>query len=567
MKKPLCILIYLILLSFSSYAQVEFIEHQFGGEISTPWGLCVADFDNDGDYDVAVAGYGGYVYVYEQAEEGTFTAHLIGDNSTCDVTIYNGDIDGDGDQDIVGTTVCTSILVWWENEGEFEFTEHVIGENVPQLLQISLVDIDLDGDLDIITPLHNYEPYIHEIRIWFNDGEGQFFYEIIAEEVNAWGIEAADLNQDGNIDILYTDYFAENIFWLEQTEDFEFVHHEIEANLNHAFDMVVDDLDHDGDLDIAAAGYSSSPIKWYENDGNQLFTEHLLNLDNSYTHLTLADINLDGRLDIIASSSGGGVNLILFLNTPEGVFEEHIIDANNGELPHESLDFDFDGDVDIVQGKTYLISWWENQATPDFPIPFDLVEPHDESMLNEMPVTLQWTSAHHPIVIDSITYQVQLSRYEDFHAIHYYDAGIDTLFLLDNLLSDTEYWWRIRAINQRTLLSRYSNQEWSFITPFFNAVDPGLSGGILPHNFQLTTFPNPFNATLNLTVGLPSSSQLEIEIFNLYGQMVSQVIDGHYGEGLHDFTFDMTGHPSGIYFIQATISGDMNEIRKVVLLK
>jgi Secretion system C-terminal sorting domain len=80
-------------------------------------------------------------------------------------------------------------------------------------------------------------------------------------------------------------------------------------------------------------------------------------------------------------------------------------------------------------------------------------------------------------------------------------------------------------------------------------------------------YPNPFNPTTTITLELPASSDLRISVFNLVGQEVAVLTDGQFAQGQQQFTFDATGLSTGIYFVQATVPGKMNEMRKVVYLK
>ncbi|MFC2170447.1 FG-GAP-like repeat-containing protein [Calditrichota bacterium] len=90
----------------------------------------------------------------------------------------------------------------------------------------------------------------------------------------------------------------------------------------------------------------------------------------------------------------------------------------------------------------------------------------------------------------------------------------------------------------------------------------------IPETWSLeAVYPNPFNLTLNVVLGLPEQSLLKVTITNLLGEETGVLTDGLYKPGYHSFTFDATSHASGIYFIHAIVPGRLDEVRKIVLMK
>ncbi|MDP8205671.1 MAG: T9SS type A sorting domain-containing protein [Candidatus Electryonea clarkiae] len=79
--------------------------------------------------------------------------------------------------------------------------------------------------------------------------------------------------------------------------------------------------------------------------------------------------------------------------------------------------------------------------------------------------------------------------------------------------------------------------------------------------------PNPFNSTTTITVGVPTQSELNLNIFNITGQQITTLANERYAPGYHQFTFNADELPSGIYFIHASVPGKMSEVRKVVLIR
>jgi hypothetical protein len=78
--------------------------------------------------------------------------------------------------------------------------------------------------------------------------------------------------------------------------------------------------------------------------------------------------------------------------------------------------------------------------------------------------------------------------------------------------------------------------------------------------------PNPFNPTTEIRFTLPSSMNVRLDVYNIVGQRVSTLVDGHFDAGDHYVTWDASGRASGIYFYRLTTS-DFTVTRKMLLLK
>ncbi|MBD3233194.1 MAG: T9SS type A sorting domain-containing protein [candidate division Zixibacteria bacterium] len=101
--------------------------------------------------------------------------------------------------------------------------------------------------------------------------------------------------------------------------------------------------------------------------------------------------------------------------------------------------------------------------------------------------------------------------------------------------------------------------EWS-IEGEFLGID-------IPTEFRiLGAFPNPFNATTTISFELPYASDVSLEIFNVLGQKVETLANGHREAGQHTITWDAANQASGVYFYKLQM-GDRIFTRKVSLLK
>jgi len=90
----------------------------------------------------------------------------------------------------------------------------------------------------------------------------------------------------------------------------------------------------------------------------------------------------------------------------------------------------------------------------------------------------------------------------------------------------------------------------------------------LPASFSIDrVYPNPFNPTLTVSVTLPGTKDLTVSMYNVLGEKVGELIHGRVASGTHNLTFDGSALASGIYFVHASVPGEMTVVRKTVLLK
>ncbi|MCB2212341.1 alkaline phosphatase family protein [bacterium] len=89
----------------------------------------------------------------------------------------------------------------------------------------------------------------------------------------------------------------------------------------------------------------------------------------------------------------------------------------------------------------------------------------------------------------------------------------------------------------------------------------------LPDQSSLVNvYPNPFNASTRISVTLKQPGHLRLDVFNLNGELITTISDGSVSAGDQAFTFSAVELTSGLYFVRATVPGQLNEVRKVMLI-
>jgi len=89
----------------------------------------------------------------------------------------------------------------------------------------------------------------------------------------------------------------------------------------------------------------------------------------------------------------------------------------------------------------------------------------------------------------------------------------------------------------------------------------------IPDSYSLdANYPNPFNPTTNITFGLPESSQVRLEIYNLLGQRVAVLVNERRSAGRYTVQFDASRYSSGVYIYHLK-AGSFSQTRKMLLMK
>ena len=94
-----------------------------------------------------------------------------------------------------------------------------------------------------------------------------------------------------------------------------------------------------------------------------------------------------------------------------------------------------------------------------------------------------------------------------------------------------------------------------------------LSNNSIPGIFSLSMpYPNPFNPSIKLDFSLPVTQVVEINIYNLNGEYVENIMNGLQTIGHYSVSWNAGSYPTGIYFIQF-ISEEVTKTMKVMLIK
>ncbi|MGB5890800.1 MAG: FG-GAP-like repeat-containing protein [Thermoanaerobaculia bacterium] len=338
----------------------------------------LGDIDGDGLLDaLAASSAGGGMFWYEYP---AWTEHAIRASGSWTTDMQVGDVDNDGDLDVVIPN--GSGLQWYENPrpgGDprtTPWTEHLIGASGANNHDVELGDVDGNGSLDVVTRNKT--------------GSGTYFWK--QESPTSWtritistgageGTALGDVDGDDDLDV------AHNGYWVEQIDATTWSEHTIDGGWPDDAGVLVADIDGNGDNDVVLApSESSGRFSWFEADDpvNGPWTEHTIDSTVSYLHtFEAADMDRDGDLDLVTAEmhqSSDPDEVSVYLNEGAGLVWNQLIVATSGSHNVRVGDIGDDADIDIFGANwndsapnSAIIEMWENQSGP---LPLDFWERH-----------------------------------------------------------------------------------------------------------------------------------------------------------------------------------------------
>ncbi|MCK7591694.1 T9SS type A sorting domain-containing protein [Subsaxibacter sp. CAU 1640] len=282
-------------------------------------------------------------------------------------SVFTGDFDGDGDLDVLTASYFGGQVVWYENlDGAgTDVQRHTIATGLSTPWGVTAADMDGDGDLDaMVTAYSGGSVILYENT----DGAGTFVYKGSGSAYQANRLEAVDMDNDGDLDVVWSSSGDGKIRWIPNTNGLgtfgsTFT---IENNATSIRDLHAVDIDGDGDMDVvsAFAVNSAQGLSWYRNT-NGTFSNRI-NISSAFGYIysmDTADFDGDGDMDVVASSTND--NKIAWFENVDGLGAfgpEQVISTASEVGKVRTADMDGDGDMDILYSKTddFTLGWFEN---------------------------------------------------------------------------------------------------------------------------------------------------------------------------------------------------------------
>ena len=338
-----------------------------------PTSLAAADLNGDGDQDLAVASLGAVgsdsqpsgISTLLGRGDGTFEDPLLMPVSALSLQLSSirvADISGDGAFDIVAGGNSGQLYVYRGlGDGTFEDGRLLPSRMSGRPLNTSVADFNNDGRLDIATSdadvLFNDGEFFTEFGAW--SGQQKYFASGVPNVDKTWFVDSADLDSDGNQDLMLALTFVRpdpiGVFFGDGAGEFAF------PDIYDGPDFgvvasIAEDMDGDGKTDIVIGNRCAATVIILSGTQGRAFQRTETVPAFSVEGLAVTDMNDDGRPDLV----GVGKGLWVLLNGEEPQLVEPTEAIAPEHLPTEGV---YINEL-MALNESYYVD--DQQQTPDW---------------------------------------------------------------------------------------------------------------------------------------------------------------------------------------------------------
>ena len=343
----------------------SYVEHLLSPGATGAGDVQLADIDRDGDIDLVGTSAGDDTvqwWANDGAAAPTFTRTAIDASATGASSAVPGDVDGDGDLDVVATAATLDNVLWYENDGALPpvFTTRTIDPASDGAADVAVGDLDGDGDLDVAVVSSD-----DDTVAWYaNDGATPPGFARTNLDTSATGASAVvvvDVDGDGDLDVATSWASGQTLAWYENDGASSplFTLRVVSSTVAGAGGLAVRDIDSDGHVDLLLATATDTTIAWYRSDGATPpgFTRQVVSDTVAGASAVAAgDVSGNGRVDVLAAGTAtssallfenvGDAAEVLASNSADGALSEGDVEAVlTLDVAHLGLASDADAEV------------------------------------------------------------------------------------------------------------------------------------------------------------------------------------------------------------------------------
>ena len=491
-----------------------------------------------------------------------------------------GDYNNDGYPDIFvinGGSSASQFNFFYTNNGDGTFTKVTTGVFVNEIGNTwgsSPVDYDKDGKLDIYTANFNRNNFLYK-----GNGDGTFTKittgAIVNDGGNSLNCALGDYDNDGWQDVFVANAnfgAGENNFLYKNNGDGTFTKittGNIVTDGGNSTGASWGDYDNDGDLDLFVTNYFAENNFLYRNDGAGIFTKitssTVVNDGGASVGSAWGDYDNDGDLDLFVSNDNDQ-NEFLYNNNGNGTFTKittgDIVNSAGRSNGSAWCDYDLDGDLDLYIANGNQPSFQNNFLFRNDGTPNNWINIYCKGVIsNRSAIGTRLTAS---ALINGVRVKQlrEVNGQTGYNALNSLNVefGLGNTTVIDTLIIK----WPSGITD-----TYYNLSVNRFITAVENQGIIGIHNedGNIPDKFYLyQNYPNPFNPVTQIRFDLPEDNFAEIRLFDGLGNEAGIILNEFKRAGIYKIDFDGSKLSSGVYFYRL-ISGGFIETNKMILIK
>ena len=286
-----------------------------GIDRSTTYACELADLDGDGDLDIATGNDNAPCQILLNDGSGRFTLKGTFGSVSSVRSLKIADVDKDNDQDILVT--CRGRSNWiYLNDGKAGFdTEIEFGTASDSTIDVEVGDVNGDGNNDLVLANRDGQP-----NAWLlNEGQLKFSKPVPFgnPKSNSRSVAIGDFNADGKLDWAIGNIGQPNSLFLGDGSGGIAGEVEFGAATGRTFCIAAADMDRDGDLDLVAGNTGQKNNVFFNENNGARFRAEPFGGDNATYGLALGDFNGDKSLDIAVANSDAPNSVFLNRLSPQ----------------------------------------------------------------------------------------------------------------------------------------------------------------------------------------------------------------------------------------------------------
>ena len=294
------------------------------------------------------------------------------------------DIDGDGDTDYIAARYDPGLIMWFEQPDkplEQHWSARLIDDKVHGIHGLIRGDVDRDGKPDLLATSAQPKPQFPNSLAWFrvpnNVRAAEHWQRHIFAHRDATGLTHylgfGDIDGDGfpdaatgakggpSAELGTGNWFA---WWKAPPDPTQpWSKHPLPGRHDGATNIHPADVNGDGRVDLIASRGHGRGVIWFEAPD---WTQRVINADIREPHcLVVVDMDDDGDPDAATCAYGDRL-AAWFENDGHGTFTTHIVGRHQEAYDIRAVDIDIDGDMDLLVGgrASNNVAWYENPAAP-----------------------------------------------------------------------------------------------------------------------------------------------------------------------------------------------------------